>query len=213
MAQAAYIMGIHDPTWRLLVRHDIPAALPAVVPGGRPLTRGIAGVTIAGDTAESSIQGALAIGVAAAHALGDAPGTAIARGPLSDTFTVQIRCAGNATDVRDKLTDLDGHTRAILLTIVTPARSRMRDGLEFVGLTSLGPIRFPDRMLVSRAEVPSAGNPGLLRVSKFGPVSGEVEAKVEQHGSEVLVLWLQSLRTAGLPRWLRPLGAVVARAA
>ncbi|MEO8220951.1 MAG: hypothetical protein ABI563_09220, partial [Specibacter sp.] len=131
---------------------------------------------------------------------------------FNDTFTLRIRCIGDAMEIWNKLTDLDGHSRAIPLTIVTPARSRMRDGLEFVGRTSLGPLKIADRMLVRRAEAPSEGNPGRLKVSKFGPVAGEVEASVEQHGSEVLVVWSQSLRPAWLPRWLRPLGTVVARA-
>lgn len=112
----------------------------------------------------------------------------------------------------DKLTDLDGHSRAIPLTKVTPPRSFMRDGLEFVGLTSWGPVKIADRMLVRQAEAPSAGNPGRLKVSKFGPMAGEVEASIEQHGPEVVVVWSQSLRPAWLPRWLRPLGTVVARA-
>ena len=211
MAQAASIMGVHDPDWRLLVRHDIPDALPSIEPGQHPLASGIAGVIIAGDTAESSIQGALASGVAAAHALGNTCGLVNTRDSFNDTFTLRIRCIGDAKDIWDKLTDLDSHTRAIPLTIVTPARSHMRDGLEFVGLTSLGPVKIADRMLVRRAEAPSEGNPGRLKVSKFGPVAGEVEASIEQHGSEVVVLWRQSLRPAWLPRWLRPLGTVVAR--
>lgn len=212
MAQAASIMGVHDPDWRLLVRHDIPDALPSIEPGQLPLASGIAGVIIAGDTAAPSIQGALASGVAAAHALGDTRGTVKARESFNDTFTLRLRCTGDAKDIWDKLTDLDSHTRAIPFTIVTPARSRMRDGLEFVGLTSFGPAKVADRMLVRRAEAPSEGNPGRLRVSKFGPVAGEVEASIAQHGSEVVVVWRQSLRPAWLPRWLRPLGTVVARA-
>ncbi|MFQ4149813.1 NAD(P)/FAD-dependent oxidoreductase [Arthrobacter sp. LAPM80] len=212
MAQAASLMGVHDPDWRLLVRHDIPDALPSIEPGHRPLASGIAGVIIAGDTAESSIQGALASGVAAAQALGGTRGTVNTRESFHDTFTLQIRCIGDAKDIWDKLTDLDSHTRAIPLTIVTPARSRMRDGLEFVGLTSLGPVKIADRMLVRRAQAPSEGNPGRLEVSKFGPVAGEVEASIEQHGSDVVVIWRQSLRPAWLPRWLRPFGTVVARA-
>ncbi|WP_186760715.1 FAD-dependent oxidoreductase [Arthrobacter alpinus] len=212
MTQAASVMGVHNPDWRLLVRHDIPDALPTIEPGQRPLDSGIAGVIIAGDSAEFSIQGALASGAAAAHALGNTRGMVNAREPLSDTFALRIRCIGDARDIWEKLTDLDGHTRAIPLTVVTPAHSRMRDGLEFVALTSLGPVKIADRMLVRRAEAPSEGMPGRLVVSKFGPVAGEVEASIEQHGSEVLVVWRQSLRPAWLPRWLRPLGTVVARA-
>lgn len=212
MAQAASIMGVQDPDWRLLVRHDVPDALPSIEPRHRPLASGIPGVIIAGDTAEASIQGALASGVAAARALGDTREMVNARESFNDTFTLRIRCIGDAKDIWDKLTDLDSHTSAIPLTTVTPAQRRMSDGLRFVGLTSLGPVKIADRMLVRRADAPTEGNPGRLNVSKFGPVAGEVEASIEQHGSEVVVIWRQSLRPAWLPRWLRPLGAVVARA-
>lgn len=212
MAQAASIMGVKDPSWRLLVRHHIPDALPSIEPGQRPLVSGIEGVIIAGDTAEPSIQGALASGAAAARALGSTLGMVKAREPFSGTFTLQVRRTGEAQEVWDKLTDLDGHTRAIPFTVVSPAQSRMHDGLKFVGLTSLGPVKMADRMLVRRAEAPSAGNPGRLVVSKFGPVAGEVQARVEQDGEDVVVTWTQSLQPAWLPRWLRPLGAVVARA-
>ena len=212
MAQAASIMGVQDPGWRLLVRHDIPDALPSIEPGHRPLACGIPGVIIAGDTAESSIQGALASGVAAARALRYGQGMVDARKPFNDTFTLRIRFIGDAKDIWDKLTDLDSHTRAIPLTTVTPAHCRMSDGLRFVGLTSWGPVKIADRMLVRLAEAPTEENPGRLHVSKFGPVAGEVEALIEQHGSEVVVIWSQSLRPAWLPRWLRPLGTVVARA-
>lgn len=212
MTQAASIMGVQKPEWRLLVRHDIPDALPSIEPGHRPLVSGIPGVTIAGDTAESSIQGALASGVAGAHALGDGRGNVKARESFNDTFILRIRCSGDAKEIWDRLTDLDSHTRALPFTAVTPAHSRMSVGLQFVGLTSLGPVKIADRMLVRRAEAPLEGTPGHLSVSKFGPVAGEVEAIVEQHGSEVMVLWRQSLRPAWLPTWLRPLGSVVARA-
>lgn len=212
MAQAAGIMGVQDPDWRLLVRHDITDALPSFEPGQRPLTSGIAGVIIAGDTAESSIQGALSSGAAAARALSDTRGMMNTRESFNDTFTLRIRCSGDANDIWDKLTDLDSHSRAIPLTIVSPAHGRMRDGLEFVGLTSLGPVKMADRMLVRLAEAPSEGKPGRLKVSKFGPVAGEVEASIEQLGSEVVVVWRQSLRPEWLPRWLRPFGTVVARA-
>lgn len=212
MAHAASIMGVQHPDWRLLVRHDIPDALPSIVPGQLPLVSGIDGVLIAGDTAEASIQGALASGVAAAQALIDTRKPLAARERFNDTFTLRIRCTGDAQVIWDKLTDLDGHTRAIPLTTVTPAQSRMSVGLEFIGLTSLGPLNMADRMLVRQADAPTEGTPGRLKVSKFGPVAGEVEASIEQDGSEVVVIWRQSLRPWWLPRWLRPLGAVVARA-
>lgn len=72
LAQAAEILGVWNPDWRLLVRHDIPDALPAIVPGARPLASTLPGVLIAGDSGEASIQGALASGAAAAKALGGA---------------------------------------------------------------------------------------------------------------------------------------------
>lgn len=212
MAQAASIMGVKEPGWRLLVRHDIPDALPSIVPGQRPLASEMPGVIMAGDTAESSIQGALASGVAAAHALGDARGQATVREPSNGTFTLRIRCSANAQDIWDKLIDLERHSRTVPFTTVTSTESRMSEGLQFAGITSWGPMKMTDRMLVRRADPPTKGTPGHLSVSKFGPVAGEIEASVEQHGSKVVVIWRQSLRPAWLPHRLRPLGAVVARA-
>ncbi|MDO5736191.1 MAG: FAD-dependent oxidoreductase [Propionibacteriaceae bacterium] len=66
---AAGTMGVADPDWRLLIRHDIQHALPAILPGDTPLSSDMPGVVIAGDTAEASIQGALASGAAAAQAV------------------------------------------------------------------------------------------------------------------------------------------------
>ncbi|MEO7586878.1 MAG: FAD-dependent oxidoreductase [Arachnia sp.] len=68
LAQAAATLGVLDPDWRLLVRHDIHDALPVIAPGDAPLRSDLVGVVVAGDTAEASIQGALASGTAAARA-------------------------------------------------------------------------------------------------------------------------------------------------
>ena len=70
LAEAADILRVPDPDWRLLVRHDIHDALPHIAPGSTPLTSDLPGVVVAGDTGEASIQGALASGAAAAHAVG-----------------------------------------------------------------------------------------------------------------------------------------------
>lgn len=72
LAQAADILNADNPDWRLLVRHDITDALPAIRPGHQPLVSRMPGVVIAGDSGEASIQGALASGAAAADALGHA---------------------------------------------------------------------------------------------------------------------------------------------
>lgn len=211
LAQSASIMGVQDPDWKLLVRHEVLDALPSIEPGHRSLTSRIPGVIIAGDTAEASIQGALASGVTAAHTLVNTRVSNHARDSFNDTFTLQIRCRGDAMEVWEKVTDLDRHTRAIPLTTVTPAQSRMTDGLQFVALTTFGPVKMADRMVVRLAQAPAGENPGRLSVSKFGPIAGQVEATIEQQGSEVVIVWRQSLRPAWLPRWLRPFGTVVAR--
>lgn len=212
LAQTAAILGVENPDWQLLVRHDIPDALPAIKPGHRPLSSTLPGVIIAGDTAEVSIQGALASGAAAAAALGDELRGAGFSVTSKDTFTVRLKMSGSAQDLWNKLTDLDAHTAAIPFTAVSPAASHMYEGLEFVGLTRLGPWKMADRMTVRRADPPGSGTPGYLAVSKFGPVAGEVHATVEQAGTDVVLTWRQSLRPAWLPRWLRPVGALVAQA-
>lgn len=65
LARAADTMRVHDPDWRLLVRHDIHDALPAITPTSTPLTSPHAHLIVAGDTHEASIQGAMASGAAA----------------------------------------------------------------------------------------------------------------------------------------------------
>jgi|GEM_PF-6238053 len=132
---------------------------------------------------------------------------------MSDTFEVRVRVPEAAHVVWSRLIDLDAHSAAIPLTKVTPVGERMRQGLRFVGETSLGPIHMNDRMLVARADAPTHDHPGRLVVEKFGPVAGLVEASVEQVATGTLVVWRQSLRPAWLPAFLRPVGAVVAKVA
>ncbi len=70
LAEAADMLRVPAPVWRLLVRHDIHDALPHIAPGNSPLTSDLPGVVVAGDTGEASIQGAMASGAAAARAVG-----------------------------------------------------------------------------------------------------------------------------------------------
>lgn len=130
---------------------------------------------------------------------------------MRDTFELRLRIPEGATVVWERLVDLDAHTAAIPLTVVTPAGECMREGLQFTGETRLGPLHIRDRMLVQRADPPSTSHPGRLVVEKFGPVAGRVDASVEQVATGTLVVWRQSLRPVWLPTLLRPLGAVVAR--
>ncbi len=67
--QGADILGVVNPDWRLLIRHDIQDALPNIAPGSTPLTSDRAGIVVAGDTGEASIQGAMASGAAAARSV------------------------------------------------------------------------------------------------------------------------------------------------
>lgn len=66
LEQAAEMLGEKRPQWRLLVRHDIPEALLALAPGRELLQTNLPGATLAGDTTQPSIQGALATGRSAA---------------------------------------------------------------------------------------------------------------------------------------------------
>ena len=132
---------------------------------------------------------------------------------MRDTFELTVRVPDAASVVWARLVELDAHTAAIPLTVVTPGGARMREGLSFTGETRLGPVRFLDRMRVTRADPPSTSHPGQLVVEKFGPVAGRVEATVEQVATGTIVVWRQSLTPAWLPRWLRPLAAHAARMA
>ena len=69
-AQAGAAYGADTSAWRLLIRHDVPDALPNILPGTRPLTSLRPGLVVAGDTGDGSIQGAFASGEAAARILG-----------------------------------------------------------------------------------------------------------------------------------------------
>lgn len=211
--QAAEILGVQNPDWRLLVRHDVTDALPVIPPGHVPPSTALPGVVLAGDDSEASIQGALASGAEAAATLESRGRSTPAARKAADTFEVRLCRSGDAATLWARLTDLDAHSAAIPFTEVTPRGARMSEGLSFVGLTRVGPFTLSDRMLVRRAEAPTGERPGRLAVSKFGPVAGEVEATVEQQGSDVVVVWRQSLRPAWLPRPLRPAGALVARVA
>lgn len=130
-----------------------------------------------------------------------------------DVFELRIRVPLPAAVVWAKLIDLDVHSATIPFTRVTPAGEHMREGLQFVGETRLGPLHFSDRMAVLRSDAPTLDFPGRLEVEKFGPVAGSVEATVEQVATGTLVVWRQSLRPAWLPRFLRPIGALVAKRA
>lgn len=67
--EAAGVLGGDATRWRLLVRHDIAHALPALPPGARALGPVPAGLVVADDLPGASIQDALASGEAAARAL------------------------------------------------------------------------------------------------------------------------------------------------
>lgn len=132
---------------------------------------------------------------------------------MRDTFELQLHVPDPATRVWDRLVELDRHTAAVPLTLVTPVGERMHEGLNFAGETRLGPVGFVDTMVVKRADPPAAPHPGRLVVEKFGPVAGRVEATVEQVATGTLVVWRQSLQPAWLPAALRPLGAALAKLA
>lgn len=69
MAQAASMLGVSNPEWRLLVRHDIEHALPSFSPAHRPLRSRLPRIEVAGDTAQASIQGALGSAVRSINVL------------------------------------------------------------------------------------------------------------------------------------------------
>ncbi|MHA6510130.1 NAD(P)/FAD-dependent oxidoreductase [Tessaracoccus sp. Y1736] len=67
--EAGSVLGADASRWRLLVRHDITHALPALPPGARALMPVPAGVLVADDLPGASIQDALASGERAARAV------------------------------------------------------------------------------------------------------------------------------------------------
>lgn len=73
-SEAGRMFGVNPVEWRVLARHDIPNALPQVLPGTEALSSdlpglAIPGVAVAGDTGDASIHGALTAGEAAARAV------------------------------------------------------------------------------------------------------------------------------------------------
>lgn len=132
---------------------------------------------------------------------------------MRDTFVLRLRVPEPAAVVWGRLVDLDAHTAAIPFTVVAPAGEHMHEGLRFTGETRLGPVGFVDRMVVRRADPPSAAHLGRLVVEKYGPVAGSVEATVEQVATGTVVEWRQRLAPAWLPPVLRPVGALVGRMA
>lgn len=117
--------------------------------------------------------------------------------------------------VWERLWDLGRHDRFIPLTAVDPARGSLaRPGFRFTARTGVGPLGVDDVMEVRAASTPAHG-PWALRVDKLGQiVRGRIEATLTEVGPDRTELtWRQEISISGLPRWLDPLVAGVARRA
>ena len=132
-------------------------------------------------------------------------------------FVVRVASRRPASAVFARLLDWDAHSAAIPLTVLrhegTPAV-----GQRFVARTGLGRLAFDDPMRIDLLR-PPAGDapgdlPGVVEVSKTGRLlRGSVRWTVVPAASGTEVEWRQRLVVGGLPRFLDPAVALVARAA
>lgn len=125
-------------------------------------------------------------------------------------FEVRLRVPDPPALVWGRLTDLDGHAAAIPFTTVAPTGTRMRDGLEFVATTRLGPLGLRDQMRVELTAPPGELTPGRFVVTKAGPFAGRVDATVAAAGTGTELTWRQEIAPPWLPRPLHPVAAWVA---
>ncbi|MEU6479927.1 SRPBCC family protein [Streptomyces sp. NPDC047017] len=114
-----------------------------------------------------------------------------------------------------RLTQWRRHAEAIPLTRVTVLTSAPQgEGTCFVARTGIGPVRFDDRMEVTRWHPPADGEPGLCRLEKRGRVVlGWAEIEVRPGpGGRARVLWREEVGVRFLPHLFDPLLGRAARA-
>jgi carbon monoxide dehydrogenase subunit G len=102
----------------------------------------------------------------------------------------------NVLDAWRRLTDFAAHARVIPLTTIVTDPGRPRLGWQFIGVTSLGPMRFEDPMVISVWEPPAGvAGVGCVRLVKTGRwLQGWAEITVEPSGLGTRVRWSESLR-------------------
>ncbi|MFE2044047.1 SRPBCC family protein [Streptomyces sp. NPDC059477] len=107
-----------------------------------------------------------------------------------------------------RLTDWPRHGAAVPLTRVSVLTAPpTREGTVLVARSGLGPLRFDDRMEITRWQPPDADTPGRCRLDKRGRVV-RGWAEIEVHpgpGGRTRVLWREQLGVRFLPDLFDPL--------
>lgn len=110
------------------------------------------------------------------------------------TFEIEFIVAGEPEQTWERLWDLDRHTAAVPLTVVTGGPLAL--GSRFVGRTKFGPLHLDDVTVVREWDPP-------LRcvIEKVGtPLRGRIEATLTPLGTGQTTLhWRQSYAVARLP--------------
>ncbi|SOC56195.1 Immediate-early protein 2 [Ornithinimicrobium cerasi] len=123
-------------------------------------------------------------------------------------FDLSLSVRGAREEVWERLWDLDRHTAAVPLTVVTGGP--LGPGSRFVGRTALGPVGFDDVMVVREWDPPRR-----CVVEKVGtPLRGTIVATLQPdtHG-RTRVRWRQSFAVTRLPDRLVALARPAVRAA
>ncbi|MEV4680638.1 SRPBCC family protein [Streptomyces kurssanovii] len=129
------------------------------------------------------------------------------------TFRIGRVTALPAAECWLRVTDWPAHGAAVPLTAVTvsgPGPAGV--GTMVVARSGVGRFGFDDPMEIVEWEPPSAGRRGRCRLEKRGRVVvGRAEIEVHATDSGSVVLWVEELRLALLPRLLDRLVARVGR--
>lgn len=133
------------------------------------------------------------------------------------SFTVHLDSTLPAPEAWRRVLDLHAHTAVIPLTTVTGdamSADELVPGSRFVARTAVGPAGFDDVMLVESITQPGADHAGTAWIQKEGKVvRGSIDLRVAPAGGGSTVEWSQEIGVRGVPRFLDPVVAAVARAA
>jgi hypothetical protein len=133
------------------------------------------------------------------------------------SFTVHLDSTLPAPEAWRRVLDLDAHTAVIPLTTVTGeamSAEELVPGSRFVARTAVGPVGFDDVMLVESITQPDADQAGTAWIQKEGSVvRGSIDLRITPAGAGSTVEWSQQIGVLGVPRFLDPVVARVAKAA
>ena len=122
-------------------------------------------------------------------------------------FAIDLPVPGPPAEVWGRLWDLDRHTAAVPLTVVSGGP--LGPGVRFVGRTRLGPVHVDDVMVVREWDPPRR-----CVVEKVGsPLGGRIEATLEPAPGGTRLRWRQRYVVAGVPDALVALARPAVRAA